>query len=116
MEPTLSIAVERCNLDLERFLELWPHLTSRDLLQILEASQGKNVGLFVYRSADAPAAIEVLVDHDAARAAVDVGSGVRWGSCAADAPGYRISLDDRSGDWVLTGTEAGTVARWEPQS
>ncbi len=116
MESTLSIAVERCSLDLERFLELWPHLTSRDLLQALEACQGKSVGLFVAAPGDNPARVEILVDHEAGRAAVDNGTGAKWGPCAAEASGVRITLDDSSGEWILSGMSAGATVRWVPRS
>ena len=115
METTLSTAVERCALDLERFLELWPHLTSRDLLQALEACQGKSVGVFVSAVDGSPTRVEILVDHDAGRAAVDSGSGAKWGPCVAEASGLRITLDDSSGDWILAGTSPGATLRWVPR-
>ena len=77
MQATLSQAIERCLLDLDRFLEVWPLLTSRDLLQALEACSGKTIHLFA--AGTAPERIEILVDCDAGRAAVDTGTGARWG-------------------------------------
>jgi hypothetical protein len=116
METTLSTAFERCTLDLDRFLELWPQLTSHDLLQALEALQGKSVGLFVSAPAGSQTRVEILVDHDAGRAAVDSGGGAKWGPCVREAAGFRITLDNGSGDWVLAGLVAGAVLRWLPRS
>ena len=110
METTITQAVERQSLDLDRFLELWPLLTSKHLLQALEAAAGKTVSLFVAASQGAPR-IEILVDHDDGRAAVDDGGGCRWGSYAEEGDGGTIVLDDRGGSWQLAGRAVGAALR-----
>jgi hypothetical protein len=116
MQVTLTQAVERCLLDLERFLEVWPLLTSRDLLQALEALSGKTVSLYVAAPAGGDARVELLVDCDAARAAIDAGSGARWGSWKTEAAGARLTLEDGSGDWQLAGLTAGASLSLVPRS
>jgi hypothetical protein len=113
MGTTLTQAVERQVLDLDHFLQLWPLLTSRPLLQALEADAGRTVSVFV-AAPERGARIEVLVDHDAGRAAIDDGTGCRWGSFATEGDGGRITLEDGSGSWQLTGRSPGSDLRWLP--
>jgi ethanolamine utilization protein EutA (predicted chaperonin) len=106
MEATLSQAVERQPLDLDRFLELWPLLTSKPLLQALEAAAGRTVSLFVAAPAGG-SRIEILVDHDAGRAAVDDGASCRWGAFSIEGEGCRIALEDAGGTWQLSSRNVG---------
>jgi hypothetical protein len=113
METTITQAVEHQSLDLDRFLELWPLLTSKHLLQALEAAAGKTVSLFV-AAPEGVQRVEILVDHDDGRAAVDDGSGCRWGSYAEEGNGGTVTLDDASGSWQLAGRAAGAALRSVP--
>jgi hypothetical protein len=115
MQTTLSHAVERVVLDVERFLEVWPLFTSHGLLQHLEASSGKTVSVYVAGPDQGPERIEILLDCDAGRAALDSGSGLRLGSWLADGSGARIPLEDGSGEWHLSGTSPGATATWRPK-
>jgi hypothetical protein len=114
MQATLSQAIERCLLDLERFLEIWPLVTSRDLLQALEACSGKTISLFT--AGEGPGRIEILVDCDKGRAAVDAGAGAHWGAWQPSGSGAHVLLDDHSGEWQLSALTAGATATWAPAS
>ena len=114
MQATLSQVIERCLLDLDRFLEVWPLLTSRDLLQALEACSGKTIHLFA--AGTAPERIEILVDCDAGRAAVDTGTGARWGTWQTSGPSACVALDDQSGEWRLSALSVGATLTWAPRA
>lgn len=114
MPTTLSQAIERCSLDLDRFLEVWPLLTSRDLLQVLEACAGKTIDFF--GAGAPPERIEIVVDCDAGCAAVDAGSGARWGTWQPSGNGARVILEDGSGEWHLSALSAGAKLSWEPRA
>jgi hypothetical protein len=112
MQATLSQAIESCLLDLNRFLEVWPLVTNRDLLQALEACSGKRISFFA--AGDGPGRIEILADCDAGRAAVDNGSGARWGAWQPSGSGACVVLDDHSGEWQLSALTAGATVSWAP--
>jgi hypothetical protein len=112
MQCTVSQAIERCTLDLDRFLEIWPLLTSHDLLQALEACSGKTVSLCVATAADGAGRVEILLDCDSGRAAVDAGSGGRWGQWQSDGDSARILLEDKSGEWRLSKMALGATLAW----
>jgi hypothetical protein len=114
MQATLSQIVERCPLDLDRFLEVWPLVTSRDLLQALEACSGKTIHFFGTQAASER--VEILVDCEAGRAAVDSGSGARWGTWQTSGPGACVTLDDQTGEWQLSALSAGATLTWAPRA
>jgi hypothetical protein len=115
VQTTLTQVVERVTLDIESFLTVWPLLASRDLLQLLESSSGKRVSVYVAGPPEGPERVEILLDCQAARAAVNSGSGLRFGQWTPDGSAVRIVLEDGSGDWQLTGTSVGATACWSPK-
>jgi hypothetical protein len=106
MEARLKTVVKDQTIDLERFMEVWSLLSSKDLLQALEASAGKTVSLFICESQNAR--VELLLDVASARVGVDAGEGARWGRWSASGDQVRISLDDGS-EYKLTGLDPGAT-------
>jgi hypothetical protein len=106
MEARLTTAVKDRAIDLESFMDVWSLLSSKDLLQALEASAGKTVSLFVFESKDAR--VEMLLDVASARVGVDLGKGARWGGWSASGDEIQISLDDGS-VYKLSGLEPGAT-------
>ena len=106
MNARLTTVVKDREINLESFMEVWPLLSHKGLLQALEACAGKKISLFVGEGADGR--VEMLLDVDAARVGVDLGQGVRWGRWSASGDGVQISLED-GGECHLTGTEPDSV-------
>jgi hypothetical protein len=113
VERRLDDAVEHLDLSLDRFLEVWPLLTSHDLLQALEACAGKPIDLYTSGPKDQAERVEILVDVTADRALVDAGAGGRWGRWSRTGSPARIELEDSSGAWVLGGTSRGSPLHFE---
>ncbi len=110
MSATLTAAREKRKLDVDQFMDIWPLLTSRDLLQALEGCAGKTVSVLSAGAPGEPGHVEFLVDHDGQRAMVDSGAGGKWGQWVAQDPGARLVLED--GAWELSGTAVGAEVSW----
>jgi hypothetical protein len=106
MDARLKTVVKDREINLESFMEVWSLLSSKGLLQALEASAGKKISLFIAEGAGGR--VEMLLDVAAARVGVDLGQGVRWGRWTASGAGAQISLED-GGECRLTGTEPDSV-------
>ncbi|MBN2371810.1 MAG: hypothetical protein JXO72_15115 [Vicinamibacteria bacterium] len=106
METLLTTVVRDKAIDLDGFMEVWPLLSSKDLLQALESCSGKTVSLFLCESQDARA--EMLLDVVSARVGVDFGEGVRWGRWREAEGGVQIKLEDGV-EYTLSGLDVGAI-------
>jgi hypothetical protein len=106
MEARLTHAVHDRTIDLDSFIDVWPLLSSKELLQALEASAGKKICIFIGESADAR--VEMLLDVALGRVGIDAGQGVRWGKWLKSGDAVQIRFEDSS-ECSLSGTEPGAV-------